>query len=84
MWRRSRGNYARNILERLTAAKASKGVVRYIDVISAKIDQLQSNESVMQTAKKITEADEKDAVLCLFIVRREYKLFKRFYRFRSN
>ena len=76
VWRRSRGNYARNILERLTSAKASKGVVRYIDIISAKIDQLQSNESVMETAKKITESDEKEAVLCLFIVRRAYKLFK--------
>ena len=84
VWRRSRGNYARNILERLTSAKASKGVVRYIDIISAKIDQLQSNESVMETAKKITESDEKEAVLCLFIVRRAYKLFKRYYRFRNN
>ena len=38
----------------------------------------------METAEKITDPAEKEAVLCLFIVRKAYKLFKCYYRFLSK
>ena len=53
--------------------------MRYLDIISAKIDERHSTESVMESAMKIEDPAEKEAVLCLFIVRKVYKLFKRYY-----
>ena len=82
--RRARVNYARNIIERLTDIKASKSSVRYIDFISAKIDEELPTDVILETAEKITDPAEKEAVLCLFIVRKAYKLFKYYYRFLSR
>ena len=79
MRRRARVNYTRNIIERLTEVKASKSKVRYIDFISAKIDQGMPTDIIMETAEKIIEPEEKEAVLCLFIARKAYKLFKDYY-----
>ena len=78
--RRARVNQTRNIIERMTDTKASKSRVRYIDIISAKIDCSSPTEIVMDTAEKIEDKEEREAVLCLFIMRKAYKLFKNFFR----